>query len=92
MDEDEDVWLSYREAAKAVRRTPRAIRYWRQRGMPMSWEIRNGQKVRVVRRSVLLAWWRQRLQNWPAHQYRLRALQAAQDDAHDPTRRIDEPA
>ena len=80
--------LTYREAARRVGRTPRAIRYWRQRGMVMGWEIRNGQKVRVVEETVLLAWWRQRLQNWPAHQYRLRAMQAAENLSHDATRDV----
>ncbi|MGA6128793.1 MULTISPECIES: hypothetical protein [unclassified Microbacterium] len=64
--------LTYREAAKMVRRSPRTIRYWRQRGMPMSWEVRQGQRVRVVDQVVLLAWWRERMQNWPPHQYRIR--------------------
>lgn len=82
--------LTYREAAKRVHRTTRAIRYWRQRGMPMGWEIRGGQRVRVVEEAVLLAWWRQRLQNWPTHQYRMRALQAAQPAAQDPTRPVSE--
>lgn len=79
--------LTYREAAKRVGRTPRAIRYWRQDGMPMGWEVRNGQRVRVVDESVLLAEWRRRLRNWPTHQYRLRALQAAEANAQSPTRR-----
>jgi len=84
------VKLTYREAAKRVRRSTRAIRYWRQRGMPMGWEIRNGQCVRVVEEQVLLAWWRQRLRNWPTHQYRMRALQAAQTAAQDATRPVPE--
>ncbi|MCR2824215.1 hypothetical protein [Microbacterium sp. zg.Y909] len=72
LDVDGVPLLTYREAAHRVRRTPRAIRYWRQHGMVMGWAIRDGQRVRVVREDVLLAWWRQRLQNWPAHQYRMR--------------------
>jgi hypothetical protein len=56
--------------------------------MPMGWEIRDGQRVRVVEEKILLAWWRQRLQNWPTHQYRLRALQASEAAAQDATRRI----
>lgn len=75
--------LSYRQAAARVRRSVRAIRYWRQRGMPMGWEIREGQKVRVVDESVLLAWWRDRLSAWPPHQYRLRRLLAEDDDTQD---------
>ncbi len=78
--------LTYREAAKRVGRSRRAIRYWRQDGMPMQWETRDGQRVRVVDENVLLAFWRQRLQNDPAHQYRLRRLLAAQAAARDATR------
>jgi len=78
--------LTYREAAKRVGRTPRCIRYWRQRGMPMSWETRDGQRCRVVDEETLLAWWRQRLQNWPPHQYRLRALQSRETEADGATR------
>lgn len=69
--------LSYREAAKKVHRTKRCIEYWRARGMEMGWDTRDGQRVRVVDEDVLLAWWRERLKNDPAHRYRLRALQAA---------------
>lgn len=78
--------LTYREAAKRVGRTRRAIRYWRQAGMPMSWDTREGQHVRVVDEDTLLAWWRQRLNNDPAHQYRLRAraLQPPRPDDDDP--------
>lgn len=70
------VWMTYREAAHRVGRTRRAIRYWRQRGMPMTWEVRDGQRCRVVDEQVLLAWWRQRLVNDPVHQQRLRKLLA----------------
>lgn len=76
--------LSYRQAAARVGRSVRAIRYWRQRGMPMGWEMRDGQKVRVVDESVLLAWWRDRLASWPPHQYRLRRLLAEDTDQNDP--------
>lgn len=86
MDED-DPWLTYREAAKRVGRKHRAIRYWRAKGMPMRWEERNGQQVRVVLESVLLAWWRQRLRNDPVHQQRMRVLRASQNGSQDPTRR-----
>ena len=73
-------WLSYREAAKRVRRKPRTIRYWRQRGMPMSWDTRNGQQVRVVELQTLLAWWRERLTNDPAERWRRRKRQNEQSD------------
>ncbi|ALJ20389.1 hypothetical protein AOA12_10900 [Microbacterium sp. No. 7] len=81
------VWLSYREAAHRVHRSRRTIGRWRKNGMPMSWDTRDGQRVRVVDEAVLLAWWRQRLRNDPAHRYRLRALRARETGAHGPTRR-----
>lgn len=64
--------LTYREAAKRIGRTTRAIRYMRQDGMPMGWETRHGQRVRVVDEQILLKHWRARLKRWPPHQYRLR--------------------
>ncbi len=64
--------LTYREAARRVRRSIRTINRWRRAGMPMTWETRDHQRVRVVDEDVLLAWWRDRLDGWPAHQYRLR--------------------
>lgn len=75
--------LTYREAAKRVRRSRRTIRHWRHSGMRMGWEIRDGQRVRVVELDVLLAWWRQRLKNDPVHQQRLRSKQAADAAALD---------
>lgn len=74
--------LTYREAAKRVGRTRRAIRRWRHSGMPMSWETRDGQTCRVVDETTLLAWWRQRLKNDPVHQAKLRRL--AQTDTTRP--------
>lgn len=69
--------MTYREAAHAVRRSVRTIKRWRRSGMPMTWDLRHGQKVRVVDEDVLFAWLRDRLDAWPSHQYRLRRLQAA---------------
>ncbi|MFI8593765.1 hypothetical protein ACIGCK_04955 [Microbacterium sp. NPDC078428] len=66
--------LTYREAARRVRRTIRTINRWRSRGMPMTWDTRDGQRVRVVDESVLLAWWRARLSADPVHQQRIRLL------------------
>ncbi|MFM2719086.1 hypothetical protein [Microbacterium mcarthurae (nom. nud.)] len=63
-------WLTYREAARRVRRDVRTVQRWRAAGMPMRW--RDGE--RVVDEEVLLAWWRDRLDAWPAHQYRLRRI------------------
>lgn len=72
--------LSYRQAARRVHRSVRAIKRWRAQGMPMTWDIRDGQRLRVVDEQVLLAWWRDRLTAWPPHQYRMRKLLAEPDD------------
>lgn len=75
--------LTYRQAATRTRRSIRTINRWRKRGMPMAWDVRGGQRVRVVEERVLLAWWRDRMTADPVHQIRLRralAAQAAQDD------------
>lgn len=68
--------LTYREAASAVRRSVRTIKRWRRAGMTMTWEHRDGQRVRVVDEDLLFATLRDRLDAWPSHQYRLRRLQA----------------
>lgn len=77
--------LTYRQAAARVGRSPRAIRYWRQNGMPMDWATRDGQKVRVVEESVLLGWWRDRLRNDPANKWRMRrkAAERASQERRD---------
>lgn len=69
--------LTYREAARRVRRSVRTIKRWRMAGMRMGWDVRDGQRVRVVDEDVLLAWWRDRLDAWPSWQYRLRRIHAA---------------
>ena len=74
--------LTYREAAKLVRRSRRTIRYWKLQGMPMGWDNRNGQHVRVVDEDVLIAWWHQRMDNDPVWQNRIRAKIAAQQTRH----------
>lgn len=70
--------LTYRQAAKRVNRSVRTINRWRRNGMPMSW--RNG--FRVVEITVLLAWWRERMNADPAHQYRMRALRKETETRH----------
>jgi len=65
--------LTYREAAKRTRRASNTIRHWRRQGMPMGWDRRDGQLVRVVDEGILLAWWRDRMDNNPVHQARVRA-------------------
>lgn len=42
----------------------------------MGWQIRDGQRVRVVDEAVLKAWFRQRLKNNPAHQWKMRTKSA----------------
>lgn len=74
-------WLTYREAAKRVHRSVLTIKRWRRNGMPMSWQERGGQRMRVVEEQVLLKWWRERMQSWPPHQYRLRKLRQEDEDA-----------
>lgn len=69
--------LTYREAAVRVHRSVRTLWRWRKRGMPMTWGIRDGQRVRLVREDVLLAWWRDRMRADPVHQLRVRAKLAA---------------
>jgi transposase len=81
--------LTYREAAKRVHRSRRTIRHWRTSGMPMGWETRNGQRVRVVDEHTLLSWWRQRMQNDPIRQQRIRARKAAETAAQTQTRRVE---
>lgn len=66
-------WMSYREAARRVGRDVRTIQRWRAAGMPM----RERHGGREVREDVLLGWFRDRLQAWPTHQYRMRRLRAA---------------
>lgn len=78
--------LTYREAARRVGRSPRAIRRWRHSGMPMGWEVRDGQRCRVVEEQTLLRWWRQRLKNDPVHQQRMRKLLDRETAAQDATR------
>ncbi|WP_279367376.1 hypothetical protein [Microbacterium testaceum] len=68
--------LSYREAARTVRRSVRTIKRWRSAGMTMTWEIRQGQRVRVVDEDLLFATLRDRLDADPVHQYRLRRRRA----------------
>lgn len=71
--DSEKTWLTYAEAAKRVGRSDRAVKRWRREGMPMRWQVdESGQRYRVVELDVLLAWWRDRLTNWPTHQNRMR--------------------
>ncbi|MFT4280260.1 hypothetical protein [Microbacterium sp.] len=71
-DLDSKTWLSYTEAAKLVGCTDRNIRRWRQEGMPMGWRVVDGQRERVVEKTVLQAWWHERMKASPVHYYRMR--------------------
>lgn len=75
-------YLTYREAARLTGRSIRSINRWRRGGMPMTWESRNGQRVRVVEKTVLQAWFRQRLSSNPAHQWKMRTLRKKNDTRH----------
>lgn len=72
--------LTYREAARRVRRSTRTIKRWRKRGMPMTWDTRDSQRVRVVDEHTLLAFWRERLAADPVHQIRLARQHDVEDD------------
>jgi hypothetical protein len=61
--------LTYRQAAKRVRRSVNTIKRWRRHGLVMGFDDRGR---RVVDEAVLLAYWRARMAEWPVHQYRLR--------------------
>jgi hypothetical protein len=74
-------WHTYRSAAKRVGRSERTIRYWRQWGMPMEWQVIDGQRTRVVREDILLRHFRQHLAKSPVHQYRMRAQRRTLPDA-----------
>lgn len=65
-------YLTYREAGALVKRSPRTIRYWKSQGMETQLIDQDGQQVRVVEKTVLQAWFRDRLMNWPTHRWRLR--------------------
>lgn len=62
---------TYRQAAHRVGRSIRTIKRWRRAGMPMTFDNAG---MRVVEERVLLAWWRDRLNAWPTHQWRMRKL------------------
>ena len=84
-DLNEIRWLTYTEAARRVGRSDRNIRKWRHDGMTMSWRVgTDGQRERVVREDVLLAWFRDRLKASPTHYHRMRAL-ARENGLLDPT-------
>lgn len=73
--------LTYREAARATRRSVITIKRWRRNGMPMGWEIREGQKHRVVDEAVLKKWWRERMTADPVWQHRLKKIRQEREEA-----------
>ncbi|MFJ4255164.1 WhiB family transcriptional regulator [Microbacterium sp. NPDC090003] len=68
----EERWYTYKQAAARVGSSERTVRHWRSDGMVMGWEIIEGQRTRVVREDVLLAWWRDTMDRSPVHQFRVR--------------------
>lgn len=67
--------LNYREAGKRVGRSHRSIRLWRRQGMPMGWRVgEDDQRERVVDEDVLLQWFREKMQNDPVHQAKMRRV------------------
>lgn len=56
-----------------MHRSVRTIKRWKRAGMVMTF---NDEGMRVVDEAVLLAWWRDRLDNWPTHRYRMRRILA----------------
>lgn len=71
-DLDSKTWLTYNEAAKRIGRSRTSIRSWRRQGMPMRWRNTPDGPERIVDESVLLAWFREKLQADPVHQARMR--------------------
>lgn len=74
-------YLTYREAAKVAHRSVITIKRWRRNGMPMSWQVREGQRHRVVDEAVLKQWWRERMIADPVWQARLRKMRREREDA-----------
>ncbi|MFG6445595.1 hypothetical protein ACFXQA_10025 [Microbacterium sp. P07] len=70
-------WHTHRSAAKRVGRSRRTIRNWRVWGMPMGWQVIDGQRTRVVREDLLLEHSRLHMKQNPVHQLRLRAQRRA---------------
>lgn len=69
-----DDYLTYREAASLSGRSIRSINRWRRGGMPMTWEDRDGQRVRVIEKTILQRWFREWLVNNPAHHRQMPTL------------------
>lgn len=74
-------YLSYREAARLTHKSVISIKRWRRNGMPMGWEIRDGQRYRVVEKKILQKWWRERMAADPVWQAKLRKQRNSTEDA-----------
>jgi hypothetical protein len=72
--------LTYREAAARVHRSIRTLWRWRKHGLQMGWGIRDGQRVRLVREDVLLAYWRARMLADPVYRLRVAAQIRADEE------------
>lgn len=86
------VWLSLRDAAARVRSTERTVKRWQAAGMVTEWRMVEGQRARFVDEDVLLAWWRDRMDASPTHQYRLRRRAAEAGRTYTPPPRPMKPA
>ena len=64
------MWLTYKGAARRVRRSRDTIRRWRRAGMPMGFDEEGR---RIVEEAVLLEWFRARLLADPIMAARRRA-------------------
>jgi len=47
---------------------------------------------RVVKEEILLKWWRERMNNWPTHQWRMRRMKREMTEAADSDTRVEEVA
>ena len=65
--------LTYEVASKRLGRSVRTLKRWQREGMPTALDARGR---RLVRQDVAEKWKREKLGNWPPHQYRLRRLLA----------------
>lgn len=73
----EQTWLTVVEAAARVKSNRRTVERWIADGLQIEWRRDDiGRRYRVVELDTLLAWWRQKMQNSPVHQYRLRRMRA----------------
>lgn len=74
-------YLTYREIAVLFGCSPRTVRWWRTKGyIRMTWDRREGQKVRVATKTEAQRCFRERLKANPVHPYRMRKRIAERRD------------